>query len=139
MRSALASFGTSGAGMVSRRGICLCLLGALGLAWPMLIFGRPLMFPDTSMYVLQGRQLVHGAVEAVSGISFDPNYDNVLQTETLRSAPYAVYLYLGSRWPLTLVVPTLLQGALVLMLFAALVRREHEAPAWAVADRKSVV
>lgn len=117
--------------LVTWRGVALSLAAAIMLSWPMLIVNVPLVFPDTIFYIKQGHEVIVLLLETFAPGEIATGGD--ANSTPLRSAPYAAFVYMTTRWPFGLVVPVLLQGAAVLFLLAALVQREFEAPPVAVA------
>ncbi len=115
---------------VSAHGVALALLAALLLSWPMLILNVPLLFPDVLGYINQGHEVIRSALSALLGGSDSPG--GYVSSRGLRSAPYAVFVYLTSH-PFGLLVPALLQASMTLLMLGALIDRETEAPPAAVA------
>ncbi|MGB3807538.1 MAG: hypothetical protein WA936_10085 [Erythrobacter sp.] len=111
-------------------GLALAFLLALIASWPMLALQGPLVFFDTVQYYDRGGKLiamVFGSQEvaapvgdaggATAGGQGEPGLTGI----RIRSLPYALYTYLSANTPLGLYFTCLVQGAIAIWVFFALV------------------
>ncbi len=102
-----------------RHFIALTLLFALGLLWPALINGGPLLFHDSISYVNQGRQAVEGAAALLpkfgrAGADGAPSFEAAAASATyIRSLSWSGFAYLGSAAVPGLWGPVLVQSGLI--------------------------
>ena len=107
------------------RGFVIAALMTLVLCWPMLVAGGPLYHFDTANYFDRGEQMADvlwGATGAEPGAGAGSGSDKRIGMK-VRSLPYSLYTYLAAITPLGLYLVCLLQGAVVVWAFFALVPR----------------
>lgn len=106
------------------RGALVALIAAIVLCWPMLTVGGPLIYFDTLSYIDRGETIasvLFGGTGGAEGPGGEPRSAELSSGAALRSAPYAFYAYLTSASPLGLYLTCVLQSAIVVWAFFALV------------------
>ena len=133
------------------RAFLISAVGAVVLSWPMLIVSAPLVFPDTANYIQQGGELLNsilrlilpdGAiawVNSVFGLDLAGLEGGALRhdaadaaSRSVRSAPYSIFLHVGTHAPLPPAIPAFLQSFIILFMFLAVIPRRFEAPRLAI-------
>jgi hypothetical protein len=119
-------------GLVSVRGGWLALASAIVLCWPMLFVSAPLMFNDSEGYINHGRGIYEIAVRIVesyfqsdASTSSEEIVKEAIQSDrgsVVRSVPYSFFTYITSVTPIGMVLPVVIQTALVMFMLLGFLR-----------------